>query len=523
MNLRNSHRHLSSLCSLAALVLLAGLLPGITRAAAPAVGADRRAPAADQRVHVFLPLIATASSQPATISFWGMNLYLTKFERTGTGDNRSLLADTALQSGAAWTREELVWDLIEPYNDDFRTIYDENLRLAARKGFGVIGMLLTTPAWARDSTCRPTREAYWCPPASAQEYAEFAAWMTERYDGDGVQDAAGSPRVAAWELWNEPNDVGNWADIGADANARKRRYGELLVATYAAIKAADPSATVLLGGMYIFDGYCSNGICDGFNFLNAAGGVFQQTPQARQAFDVFATHPYASPIRPDALNVPRIVLIEGTSRATRSWLDAPDVGRPDAQIWITELGWCTTPGVCPGDLQVTEDQQANYLIRAMVIAQQNGIQHVSWFQFEDAFNNPNRMWGNGAIVRDYNGAAYPPKPAFYAYRTLAGQLRNALPLGIGPIHTHQFDPSQPYTNSGGTYNYRYQRDGTLIDVLWRPNDTVQAAFPVNTSLPVTRIDRDGTQTPLTPAGGMVQLTLSERPILVVQGYVAPWP
>jgi hypothetical protein len=505
-----SHSRLSARAL--ALLLLASLLP----LTAAALGGPARTAAAPSNA-IYLPIVRGLPRQPSAISFFGMNLYLTKVERRGAGDNLPLLADLAKQAGVAWTREELVWSLIEPNQGDRRGIYDSSLLLAANKGFGIIGMLLTTPQWARDPSCRPTREAYWCPPASASSYAAFAGWMAERYDGDGFQDAPGSPRIAAWELWNEPNDVGNWADIGADGDARKRRYGELMIASYQAIKAADPSATVLIGGSYLFDQGCAGGICDGINFLSGPNGVFRQLPQARQAFDVFATHPYADPTAPDALNLPRIVLIEGTTRAARGWLDSAPIGRPDARLWLTELGWCVKPGNCPGTAPVSEQQQANYLVRSMVLAQQNGAQHVSWFQFEDAFDDPNRLGGNAAIVRNYDGQTYPLKPAYAAYRTLATQLASAAPAGTGPAHTHVFDTSQPYTNSGGTYDYRYRRGAAVIDVLWRPNDTVSISFPVAAGQPVTLIDRDGGRTTLAPSGGAVQLTLSERPIIVVQG------
>ena len=497
------------------LLLIGGLLP--TTGPFGWTDTTSKAVIAQSPHRIYLPLIRAVPLQPTSISYFGMNLYLTKVERRSAGDNLPLLADLAKQAGVRWTREELVWSLIEPNQNDLRAIYDASLLLAAQKGFGIIGMLLTTPQWARDPSCRPQHEAYWCPPADAATYARFAAWMAERYDGDGFQDAPGSPRIAAWELWNEPNDVGNWADIGADGDARKRRYGELMIATYAAIKAADPSATVLIGGTYLFDQGCAGGICDGINFLSGPGGVFGQLPQARQAFDVFATHPYATPTAPDALDIPRIVLIEGTTRAARSWLESTPIGRPDAQLWITELGWCTTPGNCLGTLPVSEEQQANYLVRSMVIAQQNGAQHVSWFQFDDAFDDPDRLFGNAAIVRDYNGQTYPLKPAYAAYRTLATQLRDTTVAGSGPVHTHQFDPNQPYTNSGGTYDYRYRRGATIIDVLWRPNDTVQVSFSVTPGLPITLVDRDGARTALTPSGGSVRLTLSERPIILVQG------
>ena len=463
--------------------------------------------------NLYLPLVNKVHP-PAVRSPWGMNLYLTKRERRG--DNLGLLGDLANQAGVRWTREELPWDLIEPKPDQFQTVYDSTIRLTSDKGFGIIGMLLTTPSWARDASCRPTREAYWCPPADVNRYARFAAWMVERYDGDGINDAPGSPRIDAWELWNEPNDVGNWADIGTDSNARKRRYGEMLLATYQAIKAADPTALVILGSVYIFDGGCANDNCDGINFLGAPGGVFQQVPAARQAFDILGTHPFAQPNRPDDPAIPRIVTMEGTSRATRQFLDSPAIGRPDAPFWITEVGWCTAPGACFGTIPVDEEQQANYLIRSMVIAHQSGAEHISWFQLEDAFDDPNRIGGNAAVLRNIVNGAYPIKPAYNAYRTLTTVLGTALRRGTGPVHSYLFDPNQPYINSVGTYDYRYLRGTSTIDVLWRPNDSVAVSFPVTTGATVTLIDRDGGQMALTPVNGAVRLTLSERPQFVVQ-------
>lgn len=454
---------------------------------------------------VYLPLITNDAPQPDRISYWGMNLYLTKQERSANGDNLTLLTDSAVQANVQWTREELPWDLIEPTDDAFKTLYDDGLRRAANAGFGIIGMLLTTPSWARDQACSGN---YWCPPANVNEFAEFAAWMVERYDSDGVQDAPGSPRVAAWQIWNEPNDTALWPNIG-DANARKRRYGELLVAAYDAIKAADPTATVVSGGVYVYDG------SEGLTFLNGAGGVFQQVPAARQKFDVFAIHPYIPTDRPDAPQIPPLITIEGRVRNTRQWL-TNDIGRANAPIWITEVGWCTAPGTCPGGVQVTEDQQANYLVRTLVTAQQNGVEHTSWFQFEDAFNNSNQVWGNAAIVRNYDGSSYAPKPAYTAYRTLTTYLQDAAVAGTGPVHTHQYNPTTPPNNSANTFDYRYTRGSTIIDVLWHPSQNLSVSFPVEAGRAVTLVKRDGTQTPLTPAGGVVQLTISEEPILLVQ-------
>lgn len=489
---------------IAALGLLALLVAagGVALAAQPA-----------QTARLFLPVVLRQSSQPDAVSFWGMNLYLTKRERRTAGDDLVALADLARGGGVQWTREELPWDLIEPRDDQFSTVYDEGLRLAADKGFGIVGMLLTTPAWARDPACAGS---YWCPPADVAEFAEFAGWMAERYDGDGRDDAPGSPRVAAWQIWNEPNDTALWPAVGGGEAGRRLRYGQMLVAAYAAIKAADPTATVVIGGTYIYDGSCAGGVCDGFNFLNAEGGVFRQVPAARQAFDVFAVHPYIPTDQPDAPTIPRVITLEGRLRTARAWLDDPSVGRPDAPIWVTELGWCTAPGACPGGAAVSEAQQATYLARSLVIAQHAGVAHLSWFQFEDAFDDPGRVWANAAIVRQRDGGGYPVKPAYTAYQTLAAQLAGAAPAGRGPLNTHVYDPGAPLGAGGGVYDYRYTRGAAVIDVIWSPDRHGPARLPVAAGRSVALVALDGSVAPLTPSGGAVDIAIGAAPILVVQ-------
>lgn len=461
-------------------------------------------------VGVLLPPRAAyveAGAQPGAITYWGMNVYLTKRERidnSGLPDNLDLLATTARNAGVQWTLEEFPWDLIEPANNNFNTLYDAAIKKAADNGLGIIGMLLTTPSWAREGSCA---KSYWCPPANVNEYAQFAGWMTERYDGDGINDAPGSPRVAAWQLWNEPNDVALWPPINGSEAARRLRYGQMVVAAYQAIKAADPSATVVLGGVYIFDGSNS----DGFDFLNGANGVFQQVPAAKTKFDVFGIHPYMPTIRPDAVGEFSTVVLEGRLINARKWL-TNDIGRPNAPIWITEIGWCTAPGsaACP---QVSEAEQARYLIRAMVIAQQYGIQHTNWLQFEDAFDGSHAFSGS-AIVNNFNGASYSPKPAYAAYQTMATLLTNVIPSGTGPLHSHTFTLGAP--NTAGIYDYRYANAASSVDVLWVPAGSQSVSFPLIPNKQRLFYTRNGQQFSPAINNNAASLTLSEDPIFVVQ-------
>ena len=89
-------------------------------------------------------------------------------------------------------------------------------------------------------------------------------------------------RVHHWEIWNEPNYWRFWLpqpDVGA--------YTTLLKQAYAAIKAVDPAATVMVGGLtvgsgenlpstflqnlYDANGGTSNGLFDGSRGIRTAG------------------------------------------------------------------------------------------------------------------------------------------------------------------------------------------------------------------------------------------------------------
>jgi hypothetical protein len=465
-------------------------------------------------------------AQPSTLSFWGINAYLTKNERVGR-DNVDLLATKTIDAGARWTREEFPWAYIDDNpgrRGRYRTEYDSRIRQVAARGLGIIGMLLTTPAWAYDPTCEA--RDYWCPPAGehVQDYANFAAWMVERYDGDGHADAPGSPRVAYWEIWNEPNDTALWHEIGTPRVTRKQRYGELLVAAYTAIKNADPTARVLIGGVYIFDGHFANDVLeDGLYFLNARNGVFQQVPAARDAYDIFSLHPYVPTTRPEAPEAHQSITVEGRIRLARNWLRDAGGGnrRDDPPIWITEMGWCTEKTeACGPQPGLTEDQQANYLVRSMVIAQQTGVEHVDWFQLEDAFNTPRTAFNSMAILKDLSGGDYAAKQAYTAYSTLARLLEGARPSGTGPVNTHVYAAGADRGNPDDVYDYRYIDGTTTIDVIWRVTGSSTVSFPVQSGKKVVRVNRNGVATTLEPQGGRVSLAIGETPQYLVQAEVS---
>ena len=93
------------------------------------------------------------------------------------------------------------------------------------------------PSWAAVSGAQGNQFAQ---PASPAAFADWAAAVAKRYGGEGAN---------YFEIWNEPNNPAFWAPKPNPA-----AYTADLKAAYAAIKAVDPAAVVLSGGLAPEDG-----------------------------------------------------------------------------------------------------------------------------------------------------------------------------------------------------------------------------------------------------------------------------
>lgn len=138
----------------------------------------------------------------------------------------------AAATGSRWLRFDAPWTQIEtaPGQRDWSNL-DRVVTHAQREGFAIDLVLGTVAAWAR-----PPGTDWRHGAATAEQRAGFVAFSTAvatRYRG----------RIAAYEVWNEPNLPGSWAPAPNAAD-----YLQLLRRTYPALHAADPAAVVLAGG-----------------------------------------------------------------------------------------------------------------------------------------------------------------------------------------------------------------------------------------------------------------------------------
>jgi hypothetical protein len=133
--------------------------------------------------------------------------------------------------GTHWVRVFAAWPDLEPAPGVFSSnwlYYYEQLFRELPAGTKVLVDVVDTPQWETGSSDPHT------PPANPADYAAFAGGLAQRWAG----------HVAAYEIWNE-EDNSSWWTGAPNPGA----YTALLKATYPVIKAADPGATVVLGGM----------------------------------------------------------------------------------------------------------------------------------------------------------------------------------------------------------------------------------------------------------------------------------
>jgi hypothetical protein len=248
---------------------------------------------------------------------------------------------------AHWIRTAVRWDLIEPTSPDSDdwTKVDRIVTDAAQHNVSLILDITGTPAWAR----RPGAGNVEFPP-DLHTYATFAGKIAARYKG----------RVAAYELGNEPNHIKSFV------NPDPKLYEQVLQFSYPLIKAADPNAKVLTGGL---GGTTGNGVVGGDVYLAAL-----YKDGAKPYFDGVSYHPYTYPLLPS------------NDTGGRSWsrmLNARQTmvanGDADKQIWITEYG---APTGGPGS--VTEAQQAAMMYDAYRLwATYSWAGPLCWFSFRD--------------------------------------------------------------------------------------------------------------------------------------------
>lgn len=135
---------------------------------------------------------------------------------------------------------DISWAELEPEPGAYSAAYldkiDEFTRAAAKRRLRVMLLLHITPCWTDTDPVGPCTGGSAYPPADYDAYGRAAALLAERFGS----------RIAAIEIWNEPDHVNNQYWKGED---KAGKYAALVRATYPKVKAADRRVQVLAGSM----------------------------------------------------------------------------------------------------------------------------------------------------------------------------------------------------------------------------------------------------------------------------------
>ena len=317
-------------------------------------------------------------------------------------------------------------------------------------------------------------------PIDPEACARWAGWMAGHFRG----------RIDVFEIWNEPQNFGfrkHIPDPSPDKDPGHApwvaKFVALTHAVVPAIRAAQPNATVAVTGE------------DLWVFLKAMVelGIAGKD-------DCIAFHPYChKQPRPER----EYFFSDGG--ATLRGLAAAHGGA--TRFRITECGWTTTSptgnvacafvGNYP---RSTYASQAQYVVRAAVLARTLGVESFMQYDFRDDGDDRHYTEHNFGLVR----RDYTPKPALGAFAFLTRFLGEAAPRG-------------DLTTDYATHHIcRFTRpDGRDVLVAWAVEQPVEATLP-GMSGELTFRDLQGNARRETLADG--RLFLTEMPVYIERGF-----
>jgi hypothetical protein len=341
-------------------------------------------------------LLVPASAQAAPRGFFGM----VPQETVGTEDLARMRA-----GGVETLRLMLPWSSIQPSPRSGFNWGGVDLLVgeAAKRGIEILPFLGNPPNWATGNWRRmPVDNA-----RQRRGWAEFVRAAVERYGrggdfwaehGPGSQDPVPALPIRVWQIWNEENYFYFVKPVSPG------RFARLLAVTRPAVKAADPRAEIVLGGLFGTPRQRLPRAMDAVDFLRA----LYRFRGVKANFDAVALHPYAA----DVTELRRQVE-EVRGEMARH-------GDRRSGLYITEMGWGSAYNPKAVAFEVGVQGQARELRAAYryLIANHGRLKlrQVDWFTWKDAPGACSFCDSSGLFRA---GAKFRPKPAWRAFVSFA--------------------------------------------------------------------------------------------------------
>ena len=307
--------------------------------------------------------------------------------------------------GFGWVKQEFSWREIEGIKKGEQDWYRPDLivNMVEEAGLNLVIRLDRQPFWTEVDPLDLHQNA---PPANLQDFGDFCGALAERYQG----------RIAAYQVWNEPNLSREWGK----QTPNPAEYTELLKVCYQAIKAADPEAIVISAGLAPTGNNDATAMPDTY-FLQ---GMYDAGAAAY--FDVLGLHApgYHAPPELDPAEAAANKEEYGGGRwfAFRHVEDMRAImvanGDGAKQVAILEMGWTLdTVNSQYSWFAVDEQTQADYLVRAYQYAAANWqpwIGLMSTIYLADYHWTPeDEQWWWAITLPDGT-----PRPAYEALRNM---------------------------------------------------------------------------------------------------------
>ena len=279
---------------------------------------------------------------------------------------------------------------------------------------------------------------------------------------------------------------------------------------YQTVKGSYPDMTLFLG----------IGANEKFNNILNAGAL--------DYCDGYEIHPYNWHAKVEDPENPDVGLAKQIDQ-TREMVDNHNTSNKDLKFWITETGWPTIKVKYDTvEYDITDEEQANYLVRAYAIALSKGVERVYWYDFtndrnrnhvyeDDYFEHKeNGEYNFGLIRNGFDGryGAHTPKRSYVAYANLTRELANKSFVNL----------AENNNGTGTTYYYNFADSNgakTAIAcyvVLDGTNTDPSVSVNIKADEAVTVKNIEGKVIKTAQAGETFTLSVSAEPIYIEGGY-----
>lgn len=248
------------------------------------------------------------------------------------------------------------WSLVEPEEGKWNwTALDKQMTYLEEQGFRFGAMLYGNAKWNKLDAPGTL------PVNNISAWSKYATEVAKHVQG----------RVKHFEIWNEPPN-------GTGKDQTPADYAKLVVASYDAVKAVDPTALIGLAAKSAHVNYLEQVIQAG----------------AKDHFDYIVLHPYEV-LNGIADNTGSEAVYMNIVPTVRKMLAAQNPAKVNVPIIFTELGSDSSKGA---------DNQAHALVKAYTMGIAQGVACIQWFEGRDGDSGP-----MGLLDRQGN-----PRPSYTA-------------------------------------------------------------------------------------------------------------